>query len=89
LWFFIKTNDYGMNDWRWLIAKVERRILLWCNKWFSRGGRPILVKLVLEVIPMFWNFLSFIPKGVLEKTKRINFRFFWVGKRGSRENQKD
>jgi hypothetical protein len=30
--FYIHPNDYGINDWKYLIVKVERRINLWCNR---------------------------------------------------------
>jgi hypothetical protein len=36
-----KTKDVG-----WLVAKIEKQIGLWCNKWLSIGGRLILVKAV-------------------------------------------
>jgi hypothetical protein len=41
------------------------------------GGGVILVKSVLEDIPIYWVSLDFILKGVLEMIRRINFRFLW------------
>eukprot|EP01018_Ginkgo_biloba_P027293 Gb_33895 [translate_table: standard] len=37
--FFLKPNAYGIRDWRWLIAKVEKRLEIWCNRWLSRARR--------------------------------------------------
>jgi hypothetical protein len=37
------------------------------------------VKSVLEAIPIYWMSLAWIPKGVLEKARRICFRFLWAG----------
>jgi hypothetical protein len=37
LGFYIKPSSYGINDWKWLSAKVEKRINLWCNRAFPRG----------------------------------------------------
>ena len=40
----------------------------------------MLVKYVLEDIPVYWMSLAWIPKGILEKARRICFRFLWSGK---------
>jgi hypothetical protein len=66
LGFFLNHNDYTKRYKRWMISKVGRILSIWCNRWLSRGGRLVLVKPVLEVIPMYWVSLSFIPKVVLE-----------------------
>jgi hypothetical protein len=50
LGYAIKPNNYGIKDWSWLVAKVERKVNLWCNHWISRGGRLVLIKTVLEAI---------------------------------------
>ena len=51
--FVLKPNDYQKMDWLWMIGKVEKKLHIWCNKWLSRGGRLILIKVVLEVIAVF------------------------------------
>ena len=65
LGFYIKPNDSEISDWKWIIAKVERRINFWCNMWLSSGGRLILVKSMLDAIPIYWHSLAFIPKKKL------------------------
>ena len=46
--------------------------------WLSKGGKLTLVKYVLEAIPVFWmHFL--IPVGVIEKIRKIYFKFLWFG----------
>jgi hypothetical protein len=37
------------------------------------------MKSILEVIPIYWMSLSWIPKGILEKIRRICFKFLWEG----------
>jgi hypothetical protein len=39
----------------------------------------VLDKYVLESIPVYWISLAWIPKGVLEITQKICFKFIWVG----------
>ena len=53
LGFHLKPNKYMKKDWMWLISKMENRINVWCHKWLSRAGRLVLVKLVLEAIPIY------------------------------------
>ena len=55
--------------------------MVWSHKWFSRAGRLVLVKAVLEAIPVYWMSLSYIPKGILERIRRICFIFLWSGKK--------
>lgn len=50
---------------------MEKRFNLWCNRWLSRGGRLVLVKSILDAIPVYWMSLSWIPKGVLEMIRRL------------------
>jgi hypothetical protein len=49
----------------------------------SRASRLVLVKSVLEAIPVFWMSLSWIPKGTLEATRKLSFIFLWSGKKDS------
>jgi len=79
LGFSLKANLYLKKDWKWLVGKVEKRLQVWSHRWLSRAGRLVLVKAVLEAIPVYWMSLSWIPKGTLELIRRIFFRFLWSG----------
>jgi len=83
LGFSLKENAFLIQDWSWLIGKLEKRLKFWSHKWLSRVGRLVLVKVVLEAIHVYWMSLSWIPKGILEKARRIYFRFLWSGKKDS------
>ena len=58
LGFSLKANLYLKKDWRWLIGKVEKRLQIWSHRWLSRAERLVLVKAVLEAIPVYWMSLS-------------------------------
>ena len=77
--FRLKPNCYRNEDWNWLLAKLEHRVNIWCNRWLSRACRIILVKSVLEAIPVYWMALAWIPKAILEKARRIFSNFLWNG----------
>ena len=38
---------------------------MWSHRWLSRASRLVLVKSVLEAIPVYWMSLSWIPKVTL------------------------
>lgn len=65
LGFHIKQNEYHTKDWDWIIAKIERHINLWIQKWISRVGRLVLIKYVIEAILVYWVALSWIQNGIL------------------------
>lgn len=83
LGFSLKPIAYKKEDWNWLIAKIEAIISHWSYKWISRAGRLTLIKSVLLAIPVYWAALTWVPKGILEKIRRICSRFLWAG---SKEN---
>jgi hypothetical protein len=83
LGFYLKPNDYRKEDWKWLLKKLDKRLNTWSHRWLSRAGRLVLVKTVLEAIPVYWMSLSWIPKGILEAARKLTFRFLWSGKKES------
>jgi hypothetical protein len=70
---------YRADDWNWLLAKMEKNIGLWCNRWLSLGGRYILLKSVLESQPIYWMSMETIPRSVLNKIQKLMFNFLWSG----------
>ena len=84
LGFYLKPNDYRKTDWLWLFVKLEKRIKIWSHRWLSRVGRLVHIKLVLESNPVYWMALSWIPKGILEKSWNIYFSFLWTGNKDHR-----
>jgi hypothetical protein len=67
-----------LSDWDWLIAKLLKKVGLWCNRWLSLGGRYILVKVVLEAQPVFWMSLEALPLSVLSRIRKVMFHFCGV-----------
>ncbi|XP_060182538.1 uncharacterized protein LOC132612249 [Lycium barbarum] len=68
-----------------LIAKVRNRLQGWKGKLLSFGGRAILLKHVLQAMPM--HLLSAVdpPSFVIKKLHKVFAQFFWsntVGERG-------
>ena len=80
--FYLKPCRYLLKEWDWLIIKVEKMINNWSFRWLSKGGKIILIKVVLEAIPVYWMHFS-IPMGIIEKIKKICFKFLWFGNHNS------
>ena len=53
LGFYLKPNDYQRHDQKQLLEKMKKRLKLWSHKWVFRAGRLVLVKAVLETIPVY------------------------------------
>lgn len=75
LGFSLKPNEYRRRDWMCLLAKIEKKLSSWCHRWLSKVGRLVMVKAVLEVMPVYWMALTWIAQGILEKIRRICFSF--------------
>ena len=67
LGFHLKTNEYHIKDWNWLITKVERRINIWHHRWLSWVCKLVLIKSVLDAIHVYWMSLAWLPKGVTNR----------------------
>jgi len=83
LGFLLKPNDYMKENWKCLLKKLEKRLNIWSHRCLSHVGRLVLVKSMLESIPVYWMSLSWIPKGILEAARKLTFRFLWSGKKES------
>ena len=84
LGFRLKPNCHKKEDLNWMLAKLERRVNIWCNRWLSREGRLVLVKSVLEAILVYRMSLAWIPKSILEKSRKICSKFLWTRKKEQR-----
>ena len=81
LGYFSKPNNYREVDSLWVIKKVKAIINDWCNRWISLGECLILVKFILESIPMYWLSLAHVPNIILSKIMQRCFNFMWLGGR--------
>ena len=55
------------------------------DKFLSSGGKEILIKAVLQAIPMYSMNLFRLPKGLVNEIYRLCARFWW-GSKGSSRN---
>lgn len=75
LGYFLKHNDYRVDDRKWLIQNIEKRISNRCFRWLSLGGKLILVKSISEGMYVYSLSLAHIPSSILQIFKRRVFSF--------------
>jgi hypothetical protein len=76
LGFFINPNAYRINDWLWLIQKVEKKLSHWTYHWLSLGGRLVLVNYVLQNMPVYWLSLAKVPVNIINKLSQFFPTFY-------------
>jgi hypothetical protein len=79
LGFNLKPNNYKVNDWMWILKKIEKRIRNWTFRWLSLGGRLTLETSVLQSIPVYWLSLVKFPTSVLNRIQNLISKFIWKG----------
>lgn len=67
------------SNWKSVIEVVNNRLLSWKARHLSIGGRLVLIKAVLENLPIYYLSLYKAPKAVIEKIEAIMRRFLWAG----------
>lgn len=70
------ANPRQVRMWGPVINIVEKRLSLWKSKTLSRAGRLILIKSVLNNLPMYYLSLFSIPKQVARRIIQLQRRFF-------------
>ncbi|KAK9064964.1 hypothetical protein SSX86_016347 [Deinandra increscens subsp. villosa] len=68
-----------IGNWDMVLDILNKRLTSWKAKNLSMGGRVILIKSVLENLPIYYLSLYKAPKAVIESMEKIMRRFLWTG----------
>ncbi|KAL6510920.1 hypothetical protein OROGR_022044 [Orobanche gracilis] len=68
-----------IGSWEPVLSTIKKRLTGWKAKHLSIGGRVILIKAVLENLPIYYLSLYKAPKAVIESMEKIMRRFLWAG----------
>lgn len=60
-----------------LVGKIKKRVMSWHSKLLTYGGRYVLIKSVLQSLPVYLLSAMNPPKCVLDEIHRIMAKFFW------------
>ncbi|XP_016204098.1 uncharacterized protein LOC107644684 [Arachis ipaensis] len=77
------ANPRLVKTWKPIIDKVEEKLSLWKAKVLNKAGKLVLIKSVLNSLPVYYLSLYKMPKAVAEKLISLQRRFFWSREDGS------
>ena len=80
----LSTGQLRSAYWESVVGKVEQRLEGWKAKVLLKGGRLVLLKSVLSVIPTFYLFVFKIPASIEQRLSGLMRRFFWTGSKEGR-----
>ena len=71
------ANLRKVATWKPMIEKIEKRLAVWKARTFSRTGKLVLIKSVLNNLLIYYLGLFKIPLAVVKKIISIQRNFFW------------
>ncbi|XLR04694.1 hypothetical protein S83_070892, partial [Arachis hypogaea] len=77
------ANPRLVKTWKPIIDKVEDKPSLWKAKSLNKAGKLVLIKSVLNSLPVYYLNLYKIPKAVAEKIIGLQRRFLWSKEDGN------
>lgn len=63
--------------WTPLTSKVKTRLAQWKSKFLNKAGRLILIRAVMNAMPVYWMGLFKVPGGIINEIDKVKRRFFW------------
>lgn len=81
----IRGDARRKSMWQSVLAKIRNRLASWNSLHLSLGGKIVLLKSVLNALPIY--FISFfkLPIGVTGEIESLFRRFLWSGSEGCRK----
>ncbi|XP_016192035.1 uncharacterized protein LOC107632911 [Arachis ipaensis] len=71
------ANPRLVKTWKPIIEKVEEKLSLWKAKVLNKAGKLVLIKSVLNSLPVYYLSLYKMSKAVAEKLIFLQRRFLW------------
>eukprot|EP00253_Pinus_taeda_P012157 PITA_12157 len=65
------------SSWTSLLEKLESRLLLWTHRSLNMASRLVLIKVVLQSMPLYLFSILAAPKWVLKAIKKLQRNFLW------------
>ena len=74
------ANMRKISSWQTVVDKIQDRLNCWKGTCISRAGRLVLIKAVLQSLPIYYLSLFKMPSQVAQEIIKIQRRFLWSGK---------
>eukprot|EP00253_Pinus_taeda_P023921 PITA_23921 len=72
-------NPKRLNNWQGILEKLKNRVANWTFRTLNIAGRTVLVKSVLQAIPIYPLSIMALPQGVCTKIREILRKFILGG----------
>ena len=76
----MSQNLIRQASWKNLIDRVKARVASWDPKPLNLSRRLVMVKFIIQSIPMYLLSVSSAPTSVLKKIRSLQRNFLWVGR---------
>ena len=71
------ANPKKVDTWEPILERIKKKLSGWKSKLLSRAGRLVLIKSVLNSLPLYYLGIFKMPKKVIKKINSLQSRFFW------------
>ncbi|XP_016185845.1 uncharacterized protein LOC107627528 [Arachis ipaensis] len=77
------ANPQLVKTWKPIIDKVEQKLSLWKAKVLNKAGKLVLIKSVLNSLPIYYLSLYKMPRAVASKLIALQRHFMWCKEDGT------
>ena len=79
----ICKNKRNSTIWDTILDKIKTKIQSWSANWLNLAGKTILIKVVLNSMPIYHSSILFAPGLVIRKMEGLLKKFIWEGGKGN------
>ncbi|XP_057739774.1 uncharacterized protein LOC130956823 [Arachis stenosperma] len=73
----LRANPRQVSTWKPIIDKVEEKLSLWKAKVLNKAGKLVLIKFMLNSLPVYYLSLYKMLKAVVEMLISLQRKFLW------------
>ncbi|XP_016178055.1 uncharacterized protein LOC107620404 [Arachis ipaensis] len=73
----LRVNPRRVSTWKTVIDKVEEKLSLWKAKVLNKVGKLVVIKFMLNSLPVYYLSLYKMPKAVAETLISLQRKFLW------------
>ena len=71
------ANPKRIETWKPIIDRIEKKLSTWKGRILSKASRLVLIKSVLNSLPLYYLGLFKMPSEVAKKIVSVQRKFFW------------
>ena len=79
----ICKNKVKSANWDSILDKIKSKIQNWNANWLNLAGKTVLIKAVLNSMPIYHSSIMLAPGMVIRKIEALLRKFIWEGGKGN------